>query len=136
MMSDSEQNKDRKIIIDEDWKSQVEQEREQLKETPPHAASDGPQNDPQDPGQLPPASFDLLLSSLATQTLACLGQIPDPLDGKPVVRLDLAHHHIDLLAMLEEKTKGNLTSDEKETLSHLVHELRMMYVAIEKQNAP
>ena len=96
----------RKIIIDEDWKSQVEAERARLKTAPADTAgSEAPEGDTFT-GRLPEPSFDLLVSTLATQALACLGQIPDPFENKPVVRLELAKHHVDMLAVLEQKTKG------------------------------
>ena len=83
--------------------------------------------------RLPPASFAVLVSSLATQTLAMLGQIPLQ-DGKPILRLDHAKHHIDTLAMLEEKTKGNLEASEMVMLNNVLHDLRMTYVQASKQS--
>jgi len=75
-----------------------------------------------------------LVSTLATQSLAAMGQIPDPVEGKPVVRLDVARHFIDILSMLEEKTKGNLTAEEEQMLNGALHQLRMAHISV--QNAP
>ena len=73
-------------------------------------------------------------ASLAEQAMAALGQIPDPLENKPVVRLELARHHIDTLGVLEEKTKGNLTDEEHEMLETVLHQLRMVFLNFEKQS--
>ena len=69
---------------------------------------------------------------MATQALAELGQIPDA-SGKATVRLDLAKHVIDTLAVLEEKTRGNLTQEEEVMLTQLLHELRMTFVAVRQK---
>jgi hypothetical protein len=124
-----------KIIVDEDWKSQVQAEKQRLAEeaartasgSQPAAVDEGTANEA---GELPPASLAVLLSMLATQAMVCLGQIPDPLAGKVEVHLDQAKHFIDLLQMLEEKTKGNLSPDESGMLEDLLHELRMAFVAV------
>jgi hypothetical protein len=144
-MSGSAEDKP-KIIVDEDWKSQVEQERAQQKESTGEPSADEKGEDQAtgdelaDDGvtvrrsdePLPPASFELLLSTLVTQTLACLGQIPDPLEHKPIVQLDLAQHHIDMLAVLEDKTRGNLTPDESHALEEMLHQLRMLFITIKQ----
>jgi hypothetical protein len=159
-MSESSEDKP-KIIVDEDWKSQVESEREKLRaqETKeehgqsattvgqPAAKTAGPQakdNAAEDHAAeyneeafpLPPASFATLVSSLATQAIAALGQIPDPVERKPVVRLDIARHVIDTLDVIEQKTKGNLTADEAKMLSNLLHELRMVFVHVQRNPPP
>ena len=141
-MSDESQDKP-KIIVDEDWKSQVESEREQLRNQEPKPEGDKAKNATADASQagaesyeLPPASFATLVSSLATQAIASLGQIPDPVEGQPVVRLEVARHVIDTLEVLEEKTKGNLTPDETKMLSSLLHELRMVFVHVQSHPPP
>lgn len=129
----SEQPDKPKIIVDDDWKERVQAEREALKQgtakTPPRQTAAGAESD-----KLPPASFPLLLTSLATQALAELGQIPDP-SGKATVRLDVARHIIDTLAILEDKTRGNLTHEEQAMLTQLLHELRMTFVAVRQKIA-
>jgi len=138
-MSDSAPEKP-KIIIDEDWKSQVQREREEAaagqSSQPVAAGGDTAAAGPDAAGaevELPPASFAGLLTMLATQALASLGQVPDPATGQPMVHLPLASHFIDLLAMLEEKTRGNLAADEAAMLSNVLHDLRLAYVAVRKQ---
>ena len=53
----------------------------------------------------------------------------DPHTGRPGRDLALAKHNLDRLAVLEEKTRGNLTDQEKQLLDHLLYELRMAYVS-------
>lgn len=78
---------------------------------------------------LPPASFELLVTTLATQAMMALGQLPDP-SGKPAkVEKPIAKHYIDMLAVLEEKCKGNLDAGEQKLISEVLHNLRMGFVA-------
>ena len=79
-------------------------------------------------GELPPATFDTLLSTMATQALFAMGAIPDPRTGQPTLQLDLAKHHIDMLTVIEEKTKGNLSEDEEKQLATTLYELRLRFV--------
>jgi len=78
--------------------------------------------------KLPPPSFELLIHTYASQALVAFGHVPNPIDGKREVRLDLAHHAIDMLVILEEKTKGNLTPNEAALLEKVLHELRFQYI--------
>ncbi|MEJ2083331.1 MAG: DUF1844 domain-containing protein [Acidobacteriota bacterium] len=71
------------------------------------------------------ASFVL---SLATSAMAYLGEVPDPASGKMVENLEGAKQMIDILSMLQEKTKGNLEKDEDRLISSLLYELRMKYL--------
>ena len=80
-----------------------------------------------DLSSLPPASFASLIQMLAGQAAHAMGLIPDP-SGKTDVKLPLAKHFIDLLTLLQEKTKGNLTGHEHNGLDQALHELRMLYV--------
>jgi hypothetical protein len=131
----SEPSQPSKIIVDEDWKSQVQAEKQRLaeeearKQGESHRAATAPAHAGED-AQLPPASFPMLVSMLATQAMVCLGQIPDPLADKVELHLDQAKHFIDLLQMLEEKTKGNLAPNEAAMLEGLLHELRMAFVSV------
>jgi hypothetical protein len=129
-----------RIIIDEDWKSQVQAEKEALakqKETPAIQQGTGPevQKPPEaahSHGPLPPATLPVLITTLATQALAMMGQIPLPGSDKPEVHLDEAKHFIDLLEMLEQKTAGNRTPEESQLLDNVLHELRMGFVALKR----
>jgi hypothetical protein len=124
-MSDTnEPQDDPKIIVDEDWKTQVEREKEELKKKEAEGGMD------EELPELPPATFPVLLSTLATQAMASLGIFPDPVTGKHQSNRPLAKHFIDLIAMLEEKTKGNLTDDEAKQTQEALHQLRMAFVSV------
>ena len=64
-----------------------------------------------------------------------LGQIPNPKTGEPEVNLDLARMFIDQLAMIQEKTRGNLTSEEAKVLSNALSNLQMAYVDVARQTS-
>jgi hypothetical protein len=66
--------------------------------------------------------------SLSTSALIQLGEIPDPITKQPVKELTLAKQTIDLIGMLQEKTKGNLTPEEEKMLEYILYDLRMRYV--------
>jgi len=116
-----------KIIVDEDWKSQAEVDKQKLadveKSVPTDAEAAG-----QGSRTLPQASFGVLVTSLVTQILFALGAIEDPQTQKCYLDLALAKHNIDMLSVLEEKTKGNLTEQEKSMLDSALYEVRMAYV--------
>ncbi len=77
---------------------------------------------------LPPASMIILISSLASQAMAAMGQILGD-DGKPLpVNLKFARHFIDLIGVIEDKTRNNLTTDEASFLNGTLHHLRMQFV--------
>jgi len=132
----SSEQEEPKIVVDEDWKSRVQAERAAAKADAKAAAASDEEPGPAAGGRLPPASFELLLSTLAAQALTAMGKLPDPIQGHAVVRPDLAQHYIDLLGMLEQKTKGNLTRDEAEMLDALLHQLRMTFVSTRKESEP
>jgi hypothetical protein len=132
----SDKPEEPQVVVDEDWKARVAAERRAAREAQ-RAASDaerhqGPAPDPSAAAEIPEASFPILVSSLATTALVALGQLADPSAGHPVVRPHVARHYIDLLDMLEQKTKGNLTQDEADVLSAALHQLRMLYVMVYK----
>lgn len=95
-------------------------------------SSDPPAVDDLDP-RVPPASFTTLLTMLASQAMVALGQFPDPVQQKAVVRPRMARHFIDMIAALEEKTKGNLDAEEADALESILHQLRMTCVAVLKK---
>ena len=85
----------------------------------------------QDAYPLPPASFEFLVLSIRTQAEVQLGLLHfgDPKD-RPKPNLPLARHSIDMLALLEEKTKGNLSLEERRLLENSLTELRFRYVQV------
>lgn len=76
---------------------------------------------------MPPATFISLVHLLTAQAMAGLGLVPGP-DGKPHRELSVARHFIDLLSVLEVKTKGQLDPDEALMLEDVLHDLRMAFV--------
>lgn len=82
------------------------------------------------PGAQDPASFVNFLSTLATNAAAALGAVPHPATGKRSLDLDSGKFWIDVLAMLSEKTKGNLHEKEARLLEGLLADLRMQYVTM------
>lgn len=121
---------EKKIIIDEDWKSQVEREREEAE-----AKRSDPQEPEVGPNDIPPASFPMLITSIGTQAMMALGQVPDPMSGKAIYHPELARHHIDTLVVLQGKTEGNLEEDEKEMLENFITQLRQLFIAMANANA-
>ena len=79
-------------------------------------------------GPLPKVDFTTFVISLSSSVLVNLGEVPDPISGEKNIDLDLARHTIDVLGMLEEKTKGNLTNEEQDILKNILFELRMKFV--------
>jgi hypothetical protein len=80
---------------------------------------------------LPPASFEFLTLSLRSQVEFQLGLVHfGPPEEKPEPDFDLARHSIDLLAMLQEKTRGNLSLEEQRLLENSLTELRFRYVQV------
>jgi len=129
----SDQPQEKKIIIDEDWKSQVEAEREAAAQQPqgetaePQADAEGamPEDVP-----LPPATLEVLVGSLATQAMVALGILPNPMTNQPTPMMHQAKHLIDMLAVVQEKTTGNRTDAESALLDDTVHQLRMAFVSL------
>ena len=80
------------------------------------------------PREMPPPSFPSLLVGLATSALIHLGESPEPGQAAPTVDLPAAKHAIDLLGILQTKTKGNLESEEEALLETLLYDLRLKFV--------
>jgi hypothetical protein len=105
---------------DEEWKRRAEEEKKKLDR----------RAEEQMEAELPPASFVGLLQELSMRALVALGQIVNPLTGDASFDLPAARYTIDLLAVLEAKTKGNLSPQESGFLSSLIGELRIAFVEI------
>jgi hypothetical protein len=117
-----------KLIIDSDWKSQAQAEKERLaKATAPKEG--GPAGAP---GQREEVRFEDLVTMLATQALSYMGYFPDPRTGQAVVSLEYARLHIDLLEVLEQKTKNNLSAEEQSAITATLSELRMGFVELQQ----
>ena len=124
---------EKKLIIDEDWKAQVRAEKESqqqpsettTKETNPEEPADFP---------MPPASLEMLVSTLVTEVMLALGQIPHPLTGKANFLPHQAKYLIDTIEMLRDKTKGNTTPEETQMFDNLLHQLRMAFIQLSAAN--
>lgn len=79
-----------------------------------------------------PASFINFLSTLVTNAAASLGAMPHPVTGQRSVDLETGKYWIDVLAMLREKTSGNLNSQEQKLLESILGDLQMQYVHLTK----
>jgi Domain of unknown function (DUF1844) len=84
---------------------------------------------------LPPASFEFLVFSLRTQAEMQLGLMPFGEEEKPAPDLHLARHTIDLMAVLLEKTRGNLKMEEQRLLENSLTELRFRFVQVSEEAA-
>ena len=130
--------------VDESWKEQAAREKEVLAHTPTKEASPAapssaqPTSAPADAGPAlseseasgsPEARFDLFVSSLAMEAFIAMGDIPHPVTRKQAVNLAHAKYLIDLLGVLDEKTKSNLNVDEERLLKDALYQLRMRYMA-------
>ncbi len=82
------------------------------------------------PGAEDPASFINFLSTLATNAAASLGAVPHPATGQRSLDLETGKYWLDVLAMIKEKTKGNLHPQETRLLDGLLADLRMQYVTV------
>jgi hypothetical protein len=83
---------------------------------------------------VPSAHFQNLVLNLARQAAAHLGAAPSPLSGQVEVDLDAAQHIIDLLNALQQKTRGNVTQEEKEMIEGLIGDLQMQFVTVRSKD--
>jgi hypothetical protein len=124
---------EKKIFIDEDWKSQVEAEKEALsQETQSQEADKGP-TQPTFPSDMPPASFEMLVTTFASEAMVALGQVPNPFTNEHTLSWDQARSAIDMLQVLQDKTKGNLSTEEAAMIETLLHQLRLAFVTLQKE---
>ena len=107
------------------------EKKAKLEETERQEAADLLQHDV----PLPPPSLITLASGLATQAMISMGAFPNPLTGKNTMMLHQAAHLIDTIDLLYEKTSGNRTQEESKMLEGILHELRMIFLAAEKEKA-
>jgi hypothetical protein len=123
---DEKNEGEKKIIIDEDWKNQVQAEKEAAGQEKP--AQTEPKSESAEP--LPPPTLTFLASTLYLQGAIALGLLPNPVSEKAGLQPDQARHAIDLLTVLQQKTEGNRTPDETEEIEFMLHQLRMAYVTV------
>jgi hypothetical protein len=126
----AEQNEPKKVIIDEDWKNQAQKEKEVLEKK-----VEQPAEKTEVRTQLPAADFEGLVSFFATQAYFALGLIrsKEDKDKKIAPDMEAAQYHIDMLSLLEQKCKGNLTAEEQQLLQGTLGQLRMLFVNLSKR---
>ena len=130
-------DQEKKLIIDEGWKEQAQREKEVLatkeKEEQAKKAVEEPEAGAH--GPLPQGNFAALISMLTTQALFAMGLIRVRGEEEREPDLEMARYNIDMLEILAEKTKGNLTAQEQEMLKNTLSDLRMGFVSVANQLA-
>lgn len=111
----------------EEAKKEEEKKREETAEKEKKKTEEEPKEEKDDAEPLK-LDFSNLILSLSTTALLNLGEIADPVTKEKKKDTALAKQTIDLLGILKEKTKGNLTSDEESLLENVLYDLRMRYV--------
>lgn len=119
-MGKEKKKKDIKFNIkkeDKDWKEKVveDKKKEEFK--------------------MPPleVNFMMFITSLSMQAMMSLGLYPNPITKKEEKNLDAAKYTIDTITMIQEKTKGNLTSEESRLIDNILYDLRMKYIETSKE---
>ena len=121
--------KDKRIFSQEEQelnKEDQEPEKEPAKEEKDQETATA--NEQEAEAQLPEINFPTFIISLNASALVNLGAIEDPASGTKVKNLLIAKQTIDILSMLEEKTRGNLTEEEGKILKNILYDLRIIYV--------
>lgn len=111
--------------IDEEWKRRAEAEKKMLSQKEREEAEKRRRAK-----ALPRANFTNFISGLAGQVMVSLGQMENPMTGTKEVDLEHARYTIDVLKMLKEKTKGNLSKQEDAQLDSLIYQLQMAFVQV------
>jgi len=114
-----ENTQEPRVQADEDWKKAVAEEKARLRQQGQTAAKEA----------VPEADIRIFLAGLYTQTLVCLGDIAHPASGAVEQSLPEAQYLIDTIAMLKDKTKGNLSSEEGAYVDNILYDLRMRFVS-------
>jgi len=130
-MSEEEDLEGEGFVIKDKRSSQLSEEDTVAQDKQADAASaEPPPQQEQAPFQIDFATFVMSLSQSAFYQL---GEVPDPITGQKETNLPAVHQTIDMLVMLKEKTKGNLTPEEAKLMEQMIYELQMKYVAKSKQ---
>ncbi len=107
---------DTKIETEDAVKAEVKEEAKEEKRTAP----------------LPEVNFSSFILSLSSSVLLHLGEIADPVSGEKRKNMDLAKQSIDIISMLQDKTKGNISQDEGKLIEQMLFDLRMRFVEASK----
>jgi DNA replication initiation complex subunit (GINS family) len=120
--------KDRRALDEKgELKDKGSEEVKKEEETKEQAAKEEAQKPP-----LPEANFTSLIFSLSSSALFHFGEIPDPTTGEKKEDLPIAKHAIDTIAMLKEKTQGNLTEEEQKFIESVLTDLKWRFVKAAK----
>ncbi len=132
---DEEQGERSFTVSDKRFSARGESSQERPSESPQRPSSSAgpasqgqPQGGPQGAASLGEVNFASFLISLGSQAFMHLGDLPNPMTQQREKDLPAAKHMIDLLGILEAKTKGNLTDDEERLLRQLLFDLRLRFV--------
>jgi hypothetical protein len=110
--------------VDEDWKDQVEREKVQAAAG---LSEPGPKSKKED------SKFSIFISTLGMQAMVAMGEMADPSTNYKAVNLDQAKYLIDMLGVIQDKTKGNLTVEEGDLINSVVYQLRMKYLELSEK---
>ena len=138
-MSDEEKGftiKDRRLFSEDDQESKAADDKTEKETQPEPQADEGVQDSAgsseeaaqEGEAPLPEVNFSTFIISLNASALVHLGAIEDPASGGKVKNLPMAKQTIDMLSMLQEKTQGNLTTEEENILKSVLYDLRILYV--------
>jgi len=128
------ENEEKGFVFKDRRKLFSEEEKENKKDKPPKEGKEETVRQekeaqtPPPPPPLPEVNFSTFIVSLSTEVMFHLGEIPHPVSGERKKDLPLAKHTIDTLAMLKEKTAGNLTEEEQRLLDGMLYDLRMAFI--------
>ena len=119
--------------VDESWKEEAQREKHSPGASKPSGAQPPAAAPVVGAGQakqeLPQAQFDLFVSGLGMEALVALGELPHPATRRQGTNLPQARYLIDLLGIIEQKTKGNLSTQEEQLLRDSLYQLRARYLA-------
>src|SRR4030042_571049 len=118
-------DEEKKIIIDEDWKREAQREGEVAAPQEAQEKKKEVKEEPERGSRLPRGDLSGLVSMLTTQALFALGLLRMKGEEPHEPDLELARYNIDMLQVLEDKTKGNLSPEEQQLLKNTLRDLRM-----------
>jgi hypothetical protein len=126
MFSEGEEQKEEKRP---DEAKPAEAVREEIDAAPKSETKSNERDEgPGDETLLPEVNFPTFIMSLNASALVHLGIIEDPATGQSTKNLPIAKQTIDIISMLEKKTRGNLSKDEEEIIKNILYDLRLAYV--------
>jgi hypothetical protein len=128
MAEDKEEKKGFRVI-DKRVEAEATEKKEKVKKETKTQGKEARKEAPSEQSPpVPEVNFSAFVYSLSTSALVHLGEIPEPITEKMDKNLPLAKQTIDILGILQEKTKGNLTQEEENLLNSFLYDLRMRYV--------